>query len=149
MCNQVPFCGLRATLKDGCIVRVDGNPDHPKNKPCVKGLTSVQALYDPNRLLYPVKRTNPEKGVGIDPGWERISWDEALDTIAAKLNEAKETYGADSVIFSAGDRRRTSRPSTAWARCSALPTSATAAPVLVCPLHGQRPHLRRRSGDPA
>jgi len=103
MCNQVPFCGLRATLKDGQIVRVDGNPDHPKSKPCLKGLTSVQALYDPNRLLYPVKRTNPEKGVGIDPGWERISWDEALDTIAAKFNEAKATYGADSVIFSAGD----------------------------------------------
>lgn len=103
MCNQVPYCGLRATMKDGQIVRVDGNPDHPKNKPCLKGLSSVQALYDPNRLLYPVKRTNPEKGVGIDPGWERISWDEALDTIAQKFNEAKEAYGADSVLFSVGD----------------------------------------------
>lgn len=103
MCNQVPFCGLRATLKDGKIVRVDGNPDHPKNKPCLKGLTSVQALYDPNRLLYPIKRTNPTKAVDEDPGWVRISWDEALDTIASKLNEAKEKYGADSVMFSAGD----------------------------------------------
>lgn len=73
MCNQVPFCGLRATIKDGQIVRVDGNPDHPKNKPCLKGLSSVQALYDPNRLLYPVKRTNPKKGIGEDPRWERIS----------------------------------------------------------------------------
>lgn len=103
MCNQVPFCGLRGTLKNGQLVRVDGNPDHPKGKPCLKGLSSIQALYDPNRLLYPVKRTNPEKGIDIDPGWERISWDEALDTIASKLNEAKETYGADSVLFSAGD----------------------------------------------
>ena len=103
MCNQTPFCGLRGTLKDGKIVRVDGNPDHPKNKPCLKGLTSLQALYDPNRLLYPIKRTNPEKGPDTDPGWERISWDEALDTIAQKFNEAKEKYGVESVTFSAGD----------------------------------------------
>ena len=103
MCNQVPFCGLRGTIKDGQLVRVDGNPDHPKDKPCLKGLASVQALYDPNRLLYPMRRTNPEKGIGIDPGWERISWDEALDTIADKFNEIKATYGADAVMFSAGD----------------------------------------------
>lgn len=103
MCNQCPKCGLKATLKDGKVVRVEGVPDHPRPQPCLKGLASVQALYDPNRLLYPLKRTNPEKSPDNDPNWERISWDEALDTIAGKLNEAKEKYGADSVLFNVGD----------------------------------------------
>lgn len=103
MCNQTPKCGLKATIKDGRIVRAEGVEDHPRSKPCVKGLSSVQALYDPNRLLYPMKRTNPEKSPDTDPGWERITWDEAYETIAAELNKAKETYGPDSVIFNVGD----------------------------------------------
>lgn len=103
MCNQTPKCGLKAHLKDGKIVRVEGNPDHVMPTPCVKGYSSVQALYDPNRLLYPIKRTNPDKSPDADPGWERISWDEALDTIATEFNKAKEAYGPDSVLFNVGD----------------------------------------------
>ena len=103
MCNQAVFCGLKGTMVDGKLVRVEGNDQHSKPKPCLKGLTSVQNVYDPNRLLYPVKRTNPKKGIGEDPGWERISWDEALETIAAKFNEVKETYGAPAVTFNSGD----------------------------------------------
>ncbi len=103
MCNQAVFCGLKGTVVDGKLVRVEGNDQHSKPKPCLKGLTSVQNVYDPNRLLYPVKRTNPKKGISEDPGWERISWDEALETIAAKFNEVKETYGASAVTFNSGD----------------------------------------------
>ena len=89
MCNQAVFCGLKGTVVDGKLVRVEGNDQHSKPKPCLKGLTSVQNVYDPNRLLYPVKRTNPKKGIGEDPGWERISWDEALETIAAKSTRSR------------------------------------------------------------
>lgn len=103
MCNQAPRCGICAHVVDGKVVRVEGNPNHPKSKLCVKGYASVQALYNPNRLLYPVKRTNPVKSLDEDPGWERISWDEALDTIVEELNKAKETYGASSVLFNVGD----------------------------------------------
>lgn len=103
MCNQVPKCGLKAHVKEGKIVRVEGVPDHPRPTPCAKGYSSIQALYDPNRLLYPIKRTNPEKSPDNDPGWERITWDEALDTIAAQLTKAKETYGPDAVLFNVGD----------------------------------------------
>lgn len=103
MCNQSVFCGLKGTVKDGKIVRVEGNEQHSKPKPCLKGLTSVQNVYDPNRLLYPMKRTNPKKGIGEDPQWERITWDEALSTIASEFNKAKETYGAPSVTFHSGD----------------------------------------------
>lgn len=103
MCNQSVFCGLKGTVQNGKLVRVEGNDQHSKPKPCLKGLTSLQNVYDPNRLLYPVKRTNPKKGLGEDPQWERITWDEALSTIAAELNKAKETYGASSVTFHSGD----------------------------------------------
>ena len=103
MCNQSVFCGLKGTVKDGKLVRVEGNDQHSKPKPCLKGLTSLQNVYDPNRLLYPLKRTNPKKGLGEDPQWERIGWDEALSTIAAEFNKAKEAYGAPSVTFHSGD----------------------------------------------
>ena len=93
-------------MKDGKLVRVEGNDQHSKPKPCLKGLTSLQNVYDPNRLLYPVKRTNPKKGIGEDPKWERIGWDEALETIASEFNKAKETYGAASVTFHSGDPKR-------------------------------------------
>lgn len=103
MCNQSVFCGLKGTVVDGKLVRVEGNEQHSKPKPCLKGLTSLQNVYDPHRLLYPMKRSNPKKGLGEDPQWQRISWDEALATIASELNKAKETYGASSVTFHSGD----------------------------------------------
>jgi molybdopterin-containing oxidoreductase family molybdopterin binding subunit len=57
---------------------------------CAKGVTSVVDFYDPNRILYPVKRTNPKKGLYENPKWQRISWEEALDTIAEKLIAARK-----------------------------------------------------------
>ena len=57
---------------------------------CAKGVTAVMDWYNPNRILYPVKRTNPRKGLHEDPKWERISWEEALDTICEKLIAARK-----------------------------------------------------------
>ena len=56
-----------------------------QGKLCPKPYMQLQKLYNPNRILSPLKRTNPEKGVGVDPKWVEISWEEALDTIAEKL----------------------------------------------------------------
>ena len=52
-----------------------------------KGVAGLQNLYDPNRINYPMKRTNPEKGIGVDPKWERITWDEAMDTLEKELGK--------------------------------------------------------------
>lgn len=52
---------------------------------CGKGVSALMDFYDPKRILYPVKRTNPKKGLHEDPKWQLISWEEALDTIAEKL----------------------------------------------------------------
>lgn len=102
MCNHGPKCGIKATIKEGKIIKVDSRENnYPADPLCAKGIASVQELYDPERLLYPVKRTNP-KGLK-DPGWQRITWDEAYDTIAEKFNGIKARDGAEKVMFYCGD----------------------------------------------
>lgn len=93
-------CGIIAHVQDGKLVKVEGNPDFPINKGgiCPKGLSSIQLLYDPNRLQYPLKRVS-ERGKGK---WERISWDEALKITASRLNEIKSRDGAKTVAFPKG-----------------------------------------------
>lgn len=93
-------CGFRATVKDGVLVFVEGLPEDPQGggKMCAKGKAAAGYLYDPDRLKYPMKRTNPVKKIGVDPGWVRITWDEALDTATAKLKETIAANGPDSVL---------------------------------------------------
>jgi phenylacetyl-CoA:acceptor oxidoreductase len=63
---------------------------HPAGgKACVKAFGLIQKAYNPNRILHPMKRTNPRKGRGEDPGFVEISWDEALDLIGEKLKAAR------------------------------------------------------------
>lgn len=100
-CNQTPKCGIKAFIKEGKVVRIEPRENYPNSPICAKGAATLQELYDPERLLYPVKRTRP-KG-DPDPGWQRISWDEAYSTIATKLNQIKAQYGADKVLFYVGD----------------------------------------------
>ena len=77
---------------DGIINKVEGDPTNPSNagKLCPKGNSAIMRHYDPNRFKQPMKRTNPEKGPNIDPMWEPISWDEALDLVAAKIKDCLE-----------------------------------------------------------
>ncbi|MHB1048383.1 MAG: molybdopterin-containing oxidoreductase family protein [Thermoanaerobaculia bacterium] len=98
LCDSV--CGIKATVSDGVLTWVEGLPGdlHGGGKLCAKGKAAVGYLYDPDRLKYPMKRTNPVKGIGKDPGWVRITWDEALDLATTKLKETIETNGRDSVL---------------------------------------------------
>jgi anaerobic selenocysteine-containing dehydrogenase len=85
-------CTIRVHRVNGVAVKVEGEPDNdfgPQGGVCGKAQAMLQALYDPNRVNYPVRRTNPEKGLFADPKWERISWDEALDEIAGRLKEIR------------------------------------------------------------
>jgi anaerobic selenocysteine-containing dehydrogenase len=80
----VSRCGAKATITDGAFVALEPDPSHPTGQAlCVKGKAAPEIVYHPERLLHPLKRTNP-KGTN-DPGWQRITWDEALDTVAARL----------------------------------------------------------------
>ncbi|MFC1977511.1 molybdopterin-dependent oxidoreductase [Chloroflexota bacterium] len=85
-------------LRDGVLVKVERDKEHPNSRHlCPKGLAAPELVYDKQRLKYPVRRTRP-KG-DTDPGWERITWDEALDTIAGRMKEIKAKYGAEAVVF--------------------------------------------------
>ena len=94
-----PFCRMKGIVREGKLVQVrpaDVDPDHPTFKTgCVKGQTGPQRLYGPKRNLYPLKRVG-ERGAGE---WERISWDEAIATIAEKMKNAQAQYGDSSIAF--------------------------------------------------
>jgi anaerobic selenocysteine-containing dehydrogenase len=95
----VSRCGAIATLENGAFTALQPDPSHPTGKAlCLKGKVAPELVYHPERLLYPLKRTGP-KG-HRDPGWQRISWEEALSTTAARLLELSETHGPESVAFS-------------------------------------------------
>ncbi len=83
---------LTVRVRDGVATEVEPNfaadGVHPAHgKVCVKAFGLVQKTYNPDRVLTPMKRTNPRKGRGEDPGFVPISWDEALDAIGAKLKD--------------------------------------------------------------
>jgi thiosulfate reductase/polysulfide reductase chain A len=94
-------CAEIAHVKDDRLMYLTGNPDDQiaRGRLCVKGYAGRQLLYDPDRLKYPMKRTNPEKGIDVDPKWVRITWDEALDITAKKFNEIKQKYGPQAIVF--------------------------------------------------
>ena len=86
---------MKVVVRDGVAVGVEPNADvaaeHPAcGKVCVRAYGLVQKLYNPARVRTPLKRTNPKKGRDEDPGWQPISWDEALGMLAARLNGVRE-----------------------------------------------------------
>ncbi len=85
-------CGIRVQMQDGVVAAIEGDPNHPQNRGnmCAKGKAGVMNPYNPNRVKVPLKRTNPKKGLDVDPGWKEISWDEALSTVAAKLTRIQD-----------------------------------------------------------
>ncbi len=93
-------CGVLAHVKNGRVVRLEGNPADPmsKGKMCAKGLSGISALYHPNRNKYPLIRVG-KRGGGR---FRRASWDEALGLIADKLMQVKRDFGAEYVFCSTG-----------------------------------------------
>ncbi len=98
MCGR--YCPINVTVEDGKVVKIEGISGNfvTKGRVCGKGIAALQLEYDPMRLKYPMKRKG-ERGAGE---WERITWDEALDTIAKKLLETREEYGARAVVYHYG-----------------------------------------------
>lgn len=96
-------CGVLVYTKNGKVAKIAGDPDCPINHGtlCSKGLASAQLAYHPDRLTYPVKRVG-KKGCGK---WARISWDEALDTIAERMLGYKKDFGAESIVLGYGTGR--------------------------------------------
>lgn len=103
-------CGVKLYIKDGKVVRVEGDEDHPWNQGrlCPRALALTQHMYHPDRILHPMKRVG-KRGEGK---WEQISWDEAYDTIEKRLKDIRDKYGAESVIFGQGTGRDAGGPIT-------------------------------------
>lgn len=97
-------CGVWVTVRDGRAIKVEGDESayQSNGNCCTKSQASIQAAYHPDRLLYPLKRTNPK---GEDPGWVRISWDEAIQTAHQKFTEIKERYGGEAIMTMTGTSR--------------------------------------------
>ena len=114
-CNQC-VCGpdlFKVEVEDGVARSIEPNFDaveHPaQGRVCVKAFGLIQKTYNPNRITRPMKRTNPLKGRKHDPGFVEISWDQALDMVAARFNKIKaeglrdeEGYPKVAVTFGGG-----------------------------------------------
>jgi thiosulfate reductase/polysulfide reductase chain A len=92
-------CGLKAKVREGVVMKLEGNPDSPKSrgKLCPKGNAGIMTLYDPDRLKTPMMRVG-ERGSGK---FRKVSWDEALDYIADGMKKIKAKYGPQAMIMSA------------------------------------------------
>ena len=96
---------MRVALRGAChgrrrdVVALQPDPSHPTGKAlCLKGKAAPEILDHPSRLLHPLRRTNPKESA--DPGWERITWDEALDAVAEQMMTYAASDGPESVAFS-------------------------------------------------
>ncbi|HWO01234.1 MAG TPA: molybdopterin-dependent oxidoreductase [Blastocatellia bacterium] len=100
--NCEAACGLLAYVdKDsGEIQKLEGNPLHPasRGRNCAKGPATINQIHDPERILFPLKRVGP-RGEG---GWERTTWDEVLETFAAKIRAALIENRRDEVVYHVG-----------------------------------------------
>jgi anaerobic selenocysteine-containing dehydrogenase len=103
MCGPTMGCGINCYVRNGKLVRIEGMKESPRNrgKLCPRAFASAQWLYSPQRLKYPLRRTG-EKGEGK---FERITWDDAIGIIAAKLLELKQKYGPESLAILSPARR--------------------------------------------
>jgi anaerobic selenocysteine-containing dehydrogenase len=102
-CDQcLGECGILVHRIDGIAREIKGDPECPNSngRICSKGHAGIMNLYDNYRVRTPMKRTNPEKGLGIDPKWVPISWNEAIDILVEKLDKVKKEDPRKLVISS-------------------------------------------------
>lgn len=102
-------CVNKALVKDGMVIRQKtddthpDSPEYPQQRACLRGRSQQQDVLGADRIKYPLKRKNWQPGGGDKSlrgkdEWERISWDEALDYVAAEIKKAKENYGPQSIL---------------------------------------------------
>jgi anaerobic dimethyl sulfoxide reductase subunit A len=92
-------CVVNAHVVDGRIAKISTdarrwNPDHPPLPACARGVGQIERVYHPDRLKYPMRRTGP-RGSGQ---YERITWEEALDEVAAQLLRVRAEYGNAAIL---------------------------------------------------
>jgi len=118
-------CGIMVHVVNGVVEKIEPNNWNPNNYSnistdffrgyteaygcaeggaiCPKGNAGIVQLYDPDRVKRPLKRTNPDKSPGADPRWQEISWDQALDEIAARMKALRDAGEAHKLIWFSED----------------------------------------------
>ena len=96
----IQMCPAIAYLKDGVVVRLEGDPEAPVSRGslCIKGLNQLHTMYSPRRILHPLRRAG-ERG---ENKWEVISWDEAITEAATHIKDAIDQYGNYAFFASVG-----------------------------------------------
>src|SRR3989338_859603 len=112
--------GIECLLSDGRLVSIRPNNHNPNGFSnistdffenvaqegcvmCPKGNAGLMTLYDPDRIKKPLRRTNPTKGMGIDPKWKEISWEEAYSEITKRLKKIKDAGEAHKLVWFSED----------------------------------------------
>ncbi len=90
-------CGILVTVEGNRVTRIEGDPDDPLSRGhiCPKAAALADLQHDPDRLTHPVRKT-PD-------GWQRVSWDDAMDEVAARLHAVQREHGADAVATYLGN----------------------------------------------
>jgi anaerobic selenocysteine-containing dehydrogenase len=100
--NCESACGLIAyiDLDTREVRKLEGNPEHPgsRGRNCAKGPATLNQVHDPDRILHPLRRT----GKRGENRWERVSWNEALDDIAARVRKAIQEERRNEVVYHVG-----------------------------------------------
>lgn len=86
-------CGVIAETRDGRVIKLEGNPEHPLNKGalCARGQSAVQGLYNPDRFRTPM--------IKAGGAWRAATWDEAINLLAQRLTEARGRGATNAVFF--------------------------------------------------
>jgi anaerobic selenocysteine-containing dehydrogenase len=94
-------CAIRVRVVNGKAVKITGNPQSKVSdgEICPRGHIGLQVLYDPERISTPLKRTNNQKGDGVDPKWVSITWDQALGEITDRLNKLREKGDPNKLLL--------------------------------------------------
>ena len=101
ICGQCPSrCAIQGFIDEGRVVKIEGQPRSIRNqgKVCARGQAGAAKIYDPDRILFPLKRTG-KRGSGQ---WQQISWDEALDDLAARLKKLRDEGTPEKFVFHHG-----------------------------------------------
>src|SRR5579859_5488007 len=94
-------CAVLIQVEDGRATKIQGDPEHPVTRGflCAKVAKYLDRVYSPDRVLYPMKRVTPKGPDHAGPAaFQRISWDEAIDTVAKRLQSIADEFGPESIL---------------------------------------------------